>query len=70
MVEFRTEVRIQAPAECVLAVMRDNERWPEWTPTVKRIRRLESGPLAVGSRADKALPESSSSVSTVVASFR
>jgi uncharacterized membrane protein len=51
LLDFRISVKIQAPAERVWAVMRDIERWPEWTPTVTRIRRLGDGPLAVGSRA-------------------
>jgi hypothetical protein len=31
--------------------MRDIERWPDWTPTVTKIQKIHSGPLAVGSRA-------------------
>lgn len=49
--DFRIDVEIRAPAERVWAVMRDIERWPEWTPTVTRIQKIGSGPLAVGSRA-------------------
>jgi hypothetical protein len=43
-------IDIAAPAERVAAVMKDVERWVEWTPTVRRIKRLDSGEFRVGSR--------------------
>lgn len=48
--QFQTSVHIAAPPERVWAATIDIERWPEWTPTVTRARRLDSGPLRVGSR--------------------
>ena len=48
---FSITVEIQASPETVWGVLREIKRWPEWTPTVKSIRRLDNGPLAVGSRA-------------------
>ena len=45
-----TIVDIAAPAERVAQVMKDVDRWPEWTPTVKSIKRFDSGELRVGSR--------------------
>ncbi len=50
MKDFRTTVEIHAPPARVWAVLLDVERWPEWTPTVTRVERLETGPLAIGSR--------------------
>jgi uncharacterized membrane protein len=50
MRDFRIAVEIKAPPDQVWAVMRDVERWPEWTPSVKKVRLL-AGPLAVGRRA-------------------
>jgi hypothetical protein len=50
MTTFRTSVEIHAPPGRVWAVMSDVGRWPEWTPSVIRIRRLGGAPFAVGSR--------------------
>jgi carbon monoxide dehydrogenase subunit G len=43
---FSVTVEIPAPPDRVWAVLADIERWPEWTPTVTRIQRLDRGPLA------------------------
>jgi uncharacterized membrane protein len=49
--DFKTDVAIHAPADRVWRVMRDIERWPEWTPTVRKVRRFDKGPLRVCSGA-------------------
>jgi len=36
-------VDIAAPPGGVWAVIADVERWPEWTPTVTRLQRLDRG---------------------------
>ena len=41
---------IAAPAGIAWRVLAEVERWPDWTPTVARVERLDSGPLGVGSR--------------------
>lgn len=51
MRDFRIDVDISAPADRVWEVVRDIERWPKWTPTVTSVRKMDSAPLTVGSRA-------------------
>jgi uncharacterized membrane protein len=49
-VEQSTRIDVEAPIERVWEGLREVERWPEWAPTVTSARRLEDGPLAVGSQ--------------------
>lgn len=51
MKEYTVSIDIQALPERVWAIMSDIRRWHEWTPSVTSIRRLDEGPLRVGSRA-------------------
>jgi len=44
-------VQIAAPPGPVWTVMSDIERWHEWTPSIRSIRRTNAGPFRIGARA-------------------
>lgn len=49
-IDVEVGVEVRGPLEEVWGVMLDLERWPEWTPSVRRVERLDDGRLASGSR--------------------
>ena len=50
MRDFTTSITIAATPASVWEILTDVERWAEWTPSVRRIERLDAAPLGVGSR--------------------
>jgi len=50
-IHIERTVNINAPPERVWAVMKDVERWPEWTESMKSVERLDSDEFGLGSKA-------------------
>jgi len=48
---FSFTIDISAPPPLVWKIMSDVVNWPQWTPTVRKVHRKDSGPLRVGSAA-------------------
>lgn len=48
---YRASIDIDAPVERVWDVLMDVERWPDWSPTVTAVKRLEPGIFRPGSSA-------------------
>jgi uncharacterized protein YndB with AHSA1/START domain len=48
---FTAAQDINAPPEKVFRILCDVERWPEWTPTMIRVQRLDHGAFGIGAKA-------------------
>jgi hypothetical protein len=64
---WENTVEIDTPAETVWQLTVEVTGWPEFTPTMTSVQRLEAGPLRVGSRARIKQPGQSAAVWTVTA---
>jgi uncharacterized membrane protein len=51
VIDYSLSVQINAPADQVWPVMSDIERWHEWTPSIRSVRRTNAGPFRIGARA-------------------
>ena len=49
--EYRISTAVKAPAETVWDLFTDVERWPQMTKSIDEARRIDGGPLRVGSEA-------------------
>jgi uncharacterized membrane protein len=47
---FDHSVTVQAPAERVWEVYSDVAKWPDWTPTVDSVERLDAGRIHLGAK--------------------
>lgn len=65
MTRYTKSIEIAAAPERVWAVMTDVERWPEWTPSMTRVERLEPGPLRLGCRTRVEQPQLRPAIFTV-----
>ena len=50
MSDFRYVIEIRVSPARVWSALLDIDHWPEWNTAVTRIRRLDMGPLSLGSR--------------------
>jgi uncharacterized membrane protein len=65
--QFSVSIEINAPVQRVWSVISDVEQWPDWTPSVTSVERLDSGPLRIGSCARIKQPKLMPAVWEVVA---
>jgi uncharacterized protein YndB with AHSA1/START domain len=63
--QYEIDIDIDSGPEAVWAVLTDIERWPEWTASMTRVRRLGDGEFSDGSAARVKQPWLPTSVLTV-----
>src|SRR6476646_653746 len=48
--EISVSTEIESSPNAVWPVLIDVERWPEWTPSISRVERLDRSPFGMGTR--------------------